>query len=206
LPLHVQKEPFTDARLRGWRRTLQSENRDGLGSQDGHPEEPVRGNRPIRTKEIVMIHQIVKVGQMEIRYLVDGAQKGGLGLFEMKVPAGAHVPPPHSHSNNEECVYVLEGVLRYSVDDETRDLKPGEWMSTPRGSVHHFSNPGSETARTLVMLTPDIGEQFFRDVGALAGAGGPPDRAKLMEVMTRYGLVRAAPKQAPRVTDGQTVS
>ncbi len=48
------------------------------------------------------------------------------------------------------------------------------------------------------MLTPDIGEQYFRDVGALAGAGGPPDRAKLMEVMTRYGLVPAAPKRAPR--------
>jgi len=149
-----------------------------------------------------MSQQIVKVGQMEIRYLVDGAEKGGLGVFEMKVPAGANVPPPHSHSNNEECVYVLEGVLRYSVDDETRDLKPGEWMSTPRGSVHQFSNPGVETARALVMLTPDIGVQFFRDVGALASTGGPPDRAKLMEVMTRYGLVPAAPKQAPRAANG----
>ena len=153
-----------------------------------------------------MSHQIVKVGQMEIRYLVEGAQKGGLGLFEMKVPAGAHVPPPHSHTNNEECVYVLEGVLRYSVDDETRDLKPGEWMSTPRGSVHHFSNPGSETARAFVMLTPDIGEQFFRDVGALAGAGGASHRAKLMEVMTQYGLVPAAPKPAPCAANSQTVS
>jgi quercetin dioxygenase-like cupin family protein len=143
-----------------------------------------------------MNHQSVKVGQIEIHYLVDGAQKGGLGLFEMKVPAGAHVPPPHSHTDNEECVYVLEGVLRYSVDEETRDLKPGEWMSTPRGSVHHFSNPGSGTARALVMLTPDIGEQFFRDVGALANAGEPPDRQKLIAVMTRYGLVPAAPKQA----------
>jgi uncharacterized RmlC-like cupin family protein len=130
---------------------------------------------------------------------VDGAQSGGLGLFEMKVPAGARVPPPHSHTDNEECVYVLEGVLRYTVDDETRDLKPGEWMSTPRGSVHQFSNPGSDTSRALVMMTPDIGAQFFVDVAALASAGGPPDRAKLMEVMTRYGLVPAAPTPAPRV-------
>ena len=146
-----------------------------------------------------MSQQVIKVGQMEIRYLVDGAQSSGLGLFEMKVPAGARVPPPHSHTDNEECVYVLEGVLRYSVDDETRDLKPGEWMSTPPGCVHQFSNPGFETARALVMMTPDIGAQFFVDVAALASAGGPPDRTKLMEVMTRYGLVPAAPKETPRV-------
>jgi len=146
-----------------------------------------------------MSQQAIKVGQMEIRYLVDGAQSGGLGLFEMKIPAGAQVPPPHSHTDNEECVYVLEGVLRYSVDDETRDLRPGEWMSTPRGSVHQFSNPGSDTSRALVMMTPDIGAQFFVDVAAVAGAGKPPDRTKLMEVMTRYGLVPAAPKPAPRV-------
>jgi quercetin dioxygenase-like cupin family protein len=146
-----------------------------------------------------MSHQVIKVGQMEIRYLVDGAQEGGLGLFELNVPAGARVPPPHSHTDNEECVYVLEGVLRYTVDDETRDLKPGEWMSTPRGSVHQFSNPGSDTSRALVMMTPDIGAQFFVDVAALASAGGPPDRTKLMEVMTRYGLVPAAPTPAPLV-------
>lgn len=144
-----------------------------------------------------MDQQVVKVGPLEIRYLVDGAQTGGLGLFEMKVPAGAAVPPPHSHINNEECVYVLEGVLRYTVDAETRDLKPGDWMSTPRGSVHHFSNPGAEPVRTLVMMTPDIGEQFFREVGALAATGGPPDLTKLMSIMTRYGLVPATPRQAP---------
>lgn len=143
-----------------------------------------------------MSQQVIRVGQMEIRYLVDGARSGGLGLFEMKVPTGARVPPPHSHTDNEECVYVLEGVLRYTVDDETRDLKPGEWMSTPRGSVHQFSNPGSGTTRALVMMTPDIGAQFFVDVAALASAGGPPDRERLMEVMTRYGLVANTSKLA----------
>lgn len=148
-----------------------------------------------------MNQQVIKVGQLEIHYLVDGASQGGLGLFEMKVPANAHVPPPHSHTLNEECVYVLEGVLRYSVNEETRDLRPGEWMSTPRGAVHAFSNPGTGTARALVMLTPDIGAQFFRDVGEVANAGVAPDRAKLLAVMTRYGLVPAAPKAAPQIVN-----
>jgi quercetin dioxygenase-like cupin family protein len=143
-----------------------------------------------------MNQQVVSVGRLEIRYLVDGSPRGGLGMFEMKVPAGSHVPPPHSHTDNEECVYVLEGILRYSVDGDTRDLKPGECMSTPKGSVHHFSNPGSETARALVVMTPDIGLQYFRDVAALLGPGRPPDREKLMEVMTRYGLVPAPPRYA----------
>lgn len=153
-----------------------------------------------------MENQMIRVGQLEIRYLVNGAGEAGLGLFEMTVPADAHVPPPHSHSNNEECVYVLEGVLRYSVDDETRDLAPGEWMSTPRGSVHQFSNPHAETARALVMLTPDIGERFFRDVGTLVNnADGPPNPEALLQVMTRYGLVPATRKQPPDAGNGETV-
>jgi quercetin dioxygenase-like cupin family protein len=161
--------------------------------------------RSVSNRERVM-SQVVKIGQLEIQYLVDGARQGGLGLFELKVPAGAHVPPPHSHTHNEECVYVLEGILRYTVDGETRELKPGEWMSTPRGSVHHFSNPSSETACALVVMTPDIGEQYFRDVAALTSTDGPPDRTKLMAVMARYGLVAAVPKRTPDLTSNQAIS
>jgi hypothetical protein len=42
--------------------------------------------------------------------------------------------------------------------------------------------------------------------GPLHRMAGPPDRVELMEVMARYGLVPAAPKQAPRVADGLAVS
>jgi len=153
-----------------------------------------RRGRSLIQREIAMQGRVAKVGQIEIRYFVDGARSGGLGVFEMTVPAGARVPPPHSHTDNEEFVYVLEGVLRYRVDDDIRELKPGEWMSTPRGSVHHFSNPGAATARALVTMTPDIGEQYFHDVGEIVNAGGPPDVVKLREVMRGYGLVPAAPK------------
>jgi quercetin dioxygenase-like cupin family protein len=105
------------------------------------------------------------------------------------------VPPPHSHSGNDEFVYVLEGRLRYQVDAEVRDLNPGEWMFTPRGSVHAFSNPHGVAARALITITPDIGVQYFKDVAAVVNAGGPPDKAKLLEVMTRYGLKPAVPPQ-----------
>ena len=135
--------------------------------------------------------ETVRIGPLEIRYLIDGAARGGLGVFELTVPAGSMVPPPHSHTHNEECVYVLEGTLRYAVDDTTRDLRPGEWMHTPRGAVHAFSNPHDETARALIVLTPDIGAQYFRDVATVVNAGGPPDRTQLLAVMARYGLTPA---------------
>jgi quercetin dioxygenase-like cupin family protein len=133
----------------------------------------------------------IKVGQLGIDYIVDGSQTRGLGMFELTVPPGSNVPPPHSHSNNEECVYVLAGTLRYSVGSETRDLTAGQTMSTPKGVPHAFSNPFAETARALIINSPDIGAQYFRDVAAVVNAGGPPDKAALIAVMSRYGLVPA---------------
>ena len=62
-----------------------------------------------------------KVGQLNINYLIDGSTSGGVGMFELAVPPGPNVPPPHSHSFNEECVYVLEGQLRYCVGEDTKD-------------------------------------------------------------------------------------
>jgi quercetin dioxygenase-like cupin family protein len=138
----------------------------------------------------------IEVGNLTIRYLVDGAAEGGIGMFELEIPPAAMVPPPHSHTFNEECVYVLEGTLRYSVDGDTRELRPGEWMRTPKGSVHAFSNPHDETAKALIVMSPDVGAQYFHDVAEVVNAGGPPDKAKLVAVMGRYGLVPAAPPAA----------
>ena len=105
----------------------------------------------------------IRVGQLGINYVVDGSDSASIGLFELTVPPSSNVPPPHSHSNNEECVYVLAGTLRYTVGGETRDLGPGQSMSTPKGVVHAFSNPFTETARALIVQSPDIGAQYFRE-------------------------------------------
>ena len=138
----------------------------------------------------------IRIGELSINYLLDGTAAGAAGMFELEVPPGAMVPPPHSHTHNEECVYVLEGTLRYSVDGDARDLGPGDSMYSPKGSVHAFSNPHDELARVLIFNTPDIGAQYFRDVAEVVNAGGPPDKAALVAVMSRYGLVLAAPNPA----------
>jgi quercetin dioxygenase-like cupin family protein len=141
---------------------------------------------------------VVRIGQLEIRYLMDGTLSGAaMGMFELTVAPGARVPPAHSHRDNEELVYVLEGTLRYSVDNEVRDLQPGERMYTPRGSVHAFSNPHAHRARALIILTPDIGAQYFRDIAEVASAAGGPDPARMAAVMKRYGLVLAPPGPPP---------
>lgn len=136
----------------------------------------------------------IHLGRLGIRYLVDGAQHESMGIFELTVPPASNVPPPHSHSNNEEIVYVLEGTLRYSVGSDTRDLGPGQTMHTPKGMVHGFSNPFAGTARALIVMSPDLGAQYFRDVAAVINAGGPPDKGALVSIMSRYGLVPSAPK------------
>ena len=136
----------------------------------------------------------INAGQLGIRYLIDGSQSASLGMFELTVPPASNVPPPHSHANNEELVYVLEGTLRYTVGSDTRDLTPGQSMHTPRGTVHAFSNPFDNVARALIILSPDIGAQYFKDVAAVINKSGPPDKASLVAVMSRYGLVPSAPK------------
>lgn len=133
-------------------------------------------------------NEVISVGQLGIRYLRDGSEENEMGMFELLVPPNSNVPPAHSHTNNEEVVYVLEGKLRFTVDSLTRDLGPGMTMSTPKGSVHGFSNPFDLPARALIVLSPDIGAQYFRDVGEVINAGGPPDKAKLVQIMTKYGL------------------
>jgi len=141
--------------------------------------------------------EVIRLGQLEIRYLQHAGHGCDMGMFEMIVPPGSNVPPPHSHAGNEEIVYVLEGTLRYTVSGETRDLRAGDSMATPRGAVHAFSNPHAAAARALVVNTPDIGAAYFREVASLLGAGAPPDRARLIATMQRFGLTPAAPANVP---------
>ena len=142
--------------------------------------------------------EVIRIGQIEIRFLADKSQTGGsLGMFELTVPPGAKVPAPHYHRDYDETIYGLAGTLTMVVDGEHREIGPGDGLFIPRGSVHKFVNTGDVASRTLAVMTPDmIGAEYFRELSALMSAGGPPDPAALREIMMRYGLVPVPEAQA----------
>ncbi len=145
--------------------------------------------------------ETIQVGPTIIRFLLTGADSNGsVSVFDFVIPAG-HKLPALAHQNDayEEVVYGIEGVLTWTVDGTPIEVGPGQALCIPRGAVHRFDNFGSEDARQLAVITPAImGPAFFREAAEVIGAatGGPPDRAKLTEVLRRHGMTVAAPPAA----------
>ena len=137
----------------------------------------------------------IKVGGMAIRFQVEGAQSGGsVAVFEFDVPVGTKVAAGHSHDAYEETIYGLDGVLTWTVEGTSIDVRAGEALLIPRGAVHQFANTAEVDAKALAIVTPGVlGPEYFREVAAVldGAAGGPPDFAALGEVMRRHGITPA---------------
>lgn len=134
-----------------------------------------------------------------VRFLLTGEDSNGsIAAFELKVPTGLRLPAPaHRHDHYEETIYGLEGVLTWTVDDIAIDVGPGQALCIPRGAAHRFDNNGNQDVKALCVVTPAaIGPEYFREAFAVlaAAAGGPPNRAKMADIMRRHGLTPVAPK------------
>jgi quercetin dioxygenase-like cupin family protein len=143
--------------------------------------------------------ETIPIDPLTVRFLVTGAESGGtLAMFEVVVPGAQRLmAPAHSHDQYEETIYGVEGVLRWTVGGKQIDVGPGEALCIPRGAVHRFDNNTPQDAKMLCAVTPAaIGPQYFREVAEVLkeAGGGPPDRAKMVEVMLRHGLTPAAPQ------------
>ena len=143
--------------------------------------------------------ETIRLGPLAVRFLVTGEDaSGSVALFELTVPAAQRLTAPaHSHDHYEETIYGLEGVLTWTVNGTPINVGPGQALCIPRGAIHRFDNNGSQDAKTLCVITPAaIGPQYFREAAEVidAAAGGPPDRARMAEIMRRHGLTPAPPQ------------
>jgi quercetin dioxygenase-like cupin family protein len=143
-----------------------------------------------------MKKETIKAGQVTVDFLLEAADtNGSSAMFEFTVPAGVKVPVPHYHENFDETIYGLEGVMTFTVEGKAIDIAPGETCFIPRGAVHGFNNLQQEDAKALAVITPALlGPIYFKEVAEIVNAGGPPDVAKLKQVMAKHGLIPAMPK------------
>ena len=140
--------------------------------------------------------ETIRLGPLAVRFLITGEHAtGSIALFELTVPAAQRLAAAaHSHDHYEETIYGIEGVLTWTVDGKQIDVGPGQALCIPRGAIHRFDNNGTQDVKVLCAITPAaIGPQYFREAAEVivAAAGGPPDRAKMAEIMLRHGLTPA---------------
>lgn len=95
-----------------------------------------------------------------------------LGVNLARIPAGKESFLYHSHWQEEEWIYILDGRGIARIDGTEYEVGPGDFMAFPTpGVAHHLRNPfeqelvylmGGESREMDVADFPDLGKRMFR--------------------------------------------
>ncbi|RKT55716.1 cupin domain-containing protein [Saccharothrix australiensis] len=89
---------------------------------------------------------------------------GAMGLIEVVVPPLSG-PPLHTHQNEDEAFYILDGRFEVVANDRELTVEPGGFIYLPKGTFHRFRNIGEAHGKLLLLFAPAGFEQYFLDVG-----------------------------------------
>jgi mannose-6-phosphate isomerase-like protein (cupin superfamily) len=68
--------------------------------------------------------------------------------------------PPNSHPNATEVFVFLRGQGRATCDETECEVKAGDTIVLPAGTLHHIRNTGPDRMYSLTLMSPD--EDFAR--------------------------------------------
>jgi mannose-6-phosphate isomerase-like protein (cupin superfamily) len=107
---------------------------------------------------------------------------GQLTVFTLAVDGG---PPRHTHTREDESIYLFSGLLDVECDGEEFQAAPGSFVFLPRDRPHKFRSAGG-TARGLLIVTPGGLENYFHALHAVLTAGA--DSSQIRAVQAEYGI------------------
>lgn len=118
---------------------------------------------------------------------------GAFELLEHTGPEG-YASPLHTHLEEAESFYVIEGRLTMVIGDDEVAAEAGSFAYVPPKEQHAF-RVDSPTARFLMLVTPPRLLPFFDEIGEPAlsstmppAPDGPPDMDLLLQAATRHGM------------------
>ncbi len=120
-----------------------------------------------------------------VEILISGEETSGCSttLIQTSPPGGG--PPPHSHSNEDEIFFVIEGEYEFLANGVWSKVVPGQAVSGMRGLVHTYRNVGTTTGKMLIFVAPAGLEYFFAEIAPLSM---PADKAQILAISERYGI------------------
>ena len=139
-----------------------------------HTIDHLEGRKPMNGKQIFAGFTVaagddrfgerVQLGGEPNDCKVAAADTGGaLCVFEFRGRSGW---PRHSHHDQDEWLYVVEGEIACDVGDRRLRLGRGESVFVPRSVPHAWASRGEGPATVLEVYHPAGRlEQFFREVG-----------------------------------------
>ncbi|TPJ81399.1 cupin domain-containing protein [Mesorhizobium sp. B2-6-2] len=120
--------------------------------------------------------------------MIDGnTTNRAFSLVEHRLPARALGAPLHTHRNEDEYSYILQGSIGLQLGEQILVAGPGDLVMKPRGVPHAFWNAGDDEARLLELISPAGFEGYFRELAPLL-AVQPVDEAAIGEIVARYEL------------------
>ena len=130
-----------------------------------------------------------------VNLLVPGQQtQGRFALVEVTVRP-AEEPPLHTHTLEDEVIYVVRGEITVYLDGHAQRCTAGECVLLPKGIEHTYCIE-SEEATLLILLMPAGFEDYYLEMDRPVEADRYVER--LIATSARFGLEIGGP--APSAT------
>ena len=99
--------------------------------------------------------EVVLRGGFGVVGKISGAETGGaFSVVEHPLEPGILGAPSHTHADEDESSFVIEGEIGVRTGREEFRAGAGSHVLKPRGVHHAFWNPGPEPARILEIISP----------------------------------------------------
>jgi quercetin dioxygenase-like cupin family protein len=150
-----------------------------------------------RAVRLDAVEPITWGGEEAARFLLRGADTGGLfSFYEVSVPPGEG-SLFHVHEDMDETFYVIEGEFQIRIDGSVHQAPAGVLVYGPRGVGHSFLNTSHQTSRMLCIATPGGIEGFFEELSDLVAEDPPPEWEQLRALAAQHRIIASAPGAGP---------
>lgn len=115
--------------------------------------------------------------------------------WEGILPEESYIPP-HSHSTQDEFLYLTEGELDMLLDGEETHAKAGDIIPFPRYSTHALFNNSGETAKGVFWAEPT--NKLFDLFKAIHNVANPHEVVRISDAHDiHFQIPGQEPRQAP---------